>query len=136
MAQLRKGVTSLRWTEECNHAWETMKQKLVSAPIMGFPDYSQPFYLHTDACKSGFAAILTQERKEGKTLIDSISRTTNPAEKNYSSDKLECACVIWAAKRWKHYLYPAPHTTIVTDSYRLQYLQQKGSETALVQRWV
>ena len=46
-------------------------------------------------------------------LIDAIS---TDAEKKYTSSKLECACIIWAIKRWKHYLYAVPKTTILTDN--------------------
>lgn len=135
-SQLSKNNKTLVWSPEAIQAWEKIKEKLASAPIMGFADYTQPLYLHTDACKSGFAAVLTQERRGQHILIDAASRTTTPAEKNYSSAKSECACVIWAAKRWKQYLYAAPITIIVTDSYGLQYLSQKSSQTALVQRWI
>ena len=136
MAQLRRDNKTLTWSPECEEAWNMIKKNLASAPVMGYPDYTQPFYLHTDACKSGFAAVLTQMQKGKRVMIDATSRTTDQAEKNYSSAKLECACVIWAAKKWKHYLYSAKHTTIVTDSYGLQYLQQKGSRSALVERWI
>ena len=138
MNQLRKENKSLVWNKESIAAWQELKQKIAEAPIIGFPDYSRPFYLHTDACKSGFAAVLTQELADGRRiLVDAISRTTTPAEKNYPSIKLECACIIWAIKRWKHYLYAVPTTTIVTDSYGLQYLDQgKGSESSLIERWI
>ena len=136
MSQLKKDNKMLNWTEDCEKAWETIKQKIVVAPIMGYCDYKQPIQLHTDACQSGFAAVITQVQKGKNVLIDAISRTTNAAEKNYSSAKLECACVIWAAKRWKSYINAVPNTEIVTDSYGLQYLQQKSSDSALVQRWI
>jgi len=126
----------LRWTPECEQAWNQIKTNLANAPIMGFPDYNLPLYLHTDACKSGYAAILTQEQKGRQVLIDAASRTTSNTEKNYSSAKLECACVIWAAKKWKHHLHAAKHTVIITDSYGLQYLQQKGTRSALMIRWL
>jgi len=134
--QLKKNNQSLNWTTECNKAWEEIKKKLSSAPIMSFPDFSKPVQLHTDACKSGFAAVLTQEKNGRQVLIDAISRTTTKAEKNYSSIKSECACIIWAAKKWKHYLYTAPKTEIITDSHGIQYLQSKDGESALVQRWL
>jgi len=136
MNQLKKSNATLTWTDDCEKAWTTVKERLASAPIMGYPDYSRPLFLHTDACKSGFAAFLTQEQDGKPTIVDASSRTTNSSEKNYSSAKLECACVIWIAKKWKHHLLSAPHTTIVTDSYGLQYLQQKGSRSALVERWL
>ena len=136
MAQLKKNNPALTWSDECEQAWQEIKQRITNAPIMGFGDFTKPIQLHTDACKNGFAAIITQEKDGKQVLIDAISRTTTPAEKNYSSAKLECACVIWAVKRWKYYLRAAPLTEIVTDSYGLQYLQQKGNESALVQRWI
>jgi len=136
MAQLKKDNTQLIWTDECLKAWDTIKLKLTSAPIMGFADYTQPLFLHTDACKSGFAAVLTPMRNNKRIMIDAASCTTDAAEKNYSSAKLECACVIWIIKKWRHYILSVPHTTIATDSYGLQYLQQKGNQTHLVERWI
>lgn len=135
-AQLRNNNKVLKWSEECQKAWEEIKKTLIKAPILGFPDYTKPFELHTDACKNGFAAVLTQRRGNRHVLIDAMSRTTTAAERNYSSAKLECACVIWAAKKWKHYLYAVPVTHIVTDSYGLQYLDQGNTQSALVQRWL
>ena len=136
MSQLKKDNKALNWTDDCEKAWETIKQKIVSAPIMGYCNFRQPIQLHTDACQCGFAAILTQVQGNRNVLIDAISRTTTPAEKNYSSAKLECACVIWAAKRWKSFINAVPNTEIVTDSSGLQFLQQKNNDSALVQRWI
>jgi len=131
-----KGDEKYDWTEECEKAWNEMKHTLASAPIMGYPDYSLPLYLHTDACRTGFAAILTQDQSQGRVIVDATSRTTTDAEKKYCSSKLECACVIWIARKWKHHLYSAPHTTIITDNYGLQFLQAKSTESTLVQRWI
>ena len=136
MQQLKKDNKTLNWTDECENAWNEIKNKLAKPPIMGFPDYTKPFQLHTDACKNGFAAILTQERDGKQIMIDAMSRTTTASEKKYSGPKSECACVIWAAKKWKYYLYAVPNTIIITDSHGLQYLQGKQSQSALVQRWL
>jgi len=93
-----------------NHAkkaWNEIKAKLAEAPIMGYPDHSKPLYLHTDACKSGFAGILTQInynpdiRTSHHVIINAASRTTTKTEKNYTSSKLDCACVIWIVKKKK-----------------------------------
>jgi len=136
MRLLTKENKPLEWTAEREQAWKEIKAGLANAPIMAYPDYSLELYMHTDACKSGFAAILTQIQRGDRVMVDATSRTTSPSEKNYSSAQLECACVIWAARKWKHHLYAAPHTTIITDSYGLQYLQQKKETSALVQRWI
>jgi len=136
LLELMKKGEEYKWTERRERAWDQLKQALASAPVMGYPDYSLPLYLHTDACKSGFAAILTQDQPNGRVIIDAASRTTHTSEKKYDSSKLECACIIWIVRKWKHHLYPAPNTVIVTDSYGIQYLQDKSTESTLVQRWI
>ena len=134
--QLKQSNTKLIWDAKSEEAWQTMKDKIAHAPIMGHIDLNKELFLHTDACSTGFAAMLTQIEGKRHILIDAASRTTNASEKNYPSIKLECACVIWATKKWKYYLYAVRHTTIITDSYGLQFLQKKETNTALVERWI
>lgn len=134
--QLRKNNKELIWDEESVKAWQAIKEKISQAPIMGHIDLNKPLYLHTDACSTGFAAMLTQEENGRHVLIDAISRTTTPAEKNYGSAKSESACAIWASQNWKQYLYAVPYTVIITDSYGLQFLQKKETKSALVERWI
>ena len=134
MEQLRSDKTGLRWSEECEKAWLELKKRIAHAPIMAFLDYEKSFYMHTDACQSGFTAVMTQDRPDGRhVLVDAISRTT-PAEKNYASCKLECACIVWAVKRWKHYLYTAPTTTMVFSIYRRKELSLHWSKGGSV-KW-
>ncbi|CAH2099948.1 unnamed protein product [Euphydryas editha] len=48
------------WTQEQEFAFQTLKQKLISAPLLQYPDYSKPFILTTDACNYAVGAILSQ----------------------------------------------------------------------------
>jgi len=52
------------WAKECNRAFITLKEKLTSAPIFAFPDFTKQFILDTDASAYGVGAVLTQ-RVEG-----------------------------------------------------------------------
>jgi len=83
----------------------------MSLPIMRSAGYKLLLFLNTDECKTGFAAILSQVQDGENALIDAVSRRTSTAEANYSSAKLECACVIWAVKKWKYNLEAAPSFT-------------------------
>ena len=38
-----------QWTTACQLAFETLKKKLVSAPVLEYPDFDLPFLLKTDA---------------------------------------------------------------------------------------
>ena len=52
--------TPLEWSEECQAAFVAIKQKLTSAPILVFPDFSRPFILDTDASYTGLGGVLFQ----------------------------------------------------------------------------
>ena len=48
------------WNQECIKAFETVKNKLVKAPILIFLDWSKKFHVHIDASTIAVEAILTQ----------------------------------------------------------------------------
>ena len=57
-ALTRKGA-QYQWTAECEVALETLKSKLLTPPILIYPDFSKAFVLETDASKCGLGAILS-----------------------------------------------------------------------------
>jgi len=63
-----------------------LKEALISAPILRYPDYNKQFIIRTDACKLGLGDnLLQKDEKDGKEHpIHFISRTLNKAELNYS----------------------------------------------------
>ena len=74
------------WTEECNISFETLKRKLVEAPILRFSNWSAKFHVHIDALGLEIGAILTQPRDNGMDYPNAYaSRKLNKAEKNYST---------------------------------------------------
>ena len=97
-----------RWTTECDQAFEEIKNRLTSAPVLGYPDFTCPFVLEVDASFHGLGAILSQRRKEGNVVIAYASRTLRPTEKNikdYSSMKLEMLALKWAVtEKFRDYL--------------------------------
>lgn len=38
-----------RWNEACQTAFEVLREKLTTAPVLAFPDFRKPFRLKTDA---------------------------------------------------------------------------------------
>ena len=56
---MKKGY-KFEWTEQCQKAFELLKGKLISLPILQYPDFEKPFILTTDASDFALGAILSQ----------------------------------------------------------------------------
>ena len=105
MNQLLKKDEPYLWTEKHQQVFETLKNHLISDPILQHPDYSRPFYLHTDASTSGLGAVLSQLNDDHKEyVIAYASRSLNEAEQNYPTTNLECLAIVWAIEHFYKYL--------------------------------
>jgi hypothetical protein len=50
-----------KWTDEAKKAFDLIKHKLCTAPVLARPSLKRTFKLHTDACRNGLGAVLTQD---------------------------------------------------------------------------
>ena len=127
----------LKWTEECTTAFETLKSCLISAPILGFPNFSRPFIVETDASLQGVGAVLSQDQENGRVVIAYASRSLRPSERNmdnYSSLKLEMLALKWAVSdKFRDYLLGSKFV-VFTDNNPLSYFQSARLD-AKEMRW-
>ena len=125
-----------RWNADCIKAFKDLKIKLVSSPILGYPDFSLPFILETDASQNGLGAVISQKQPDGHVVIAYASRALRPAEKNmsnYSTMKLELLAMKWAITDiFRDYLLGSKFV-VYTDNNPLSYLQSALGMTEL--RW-
>ena len=129
---------SEQWDELCNKAFRELKQRLVSAPILGYPDFTKPFVLETDASINGLGAVLSQQQENGMVVLSYASRGLREPERNmqnYSSMKLELLALYWAvAVKFRDMLLGA-HFTVYTDNNPLSYIQTTTKLGATEMRW-
>ena len=116
LTDMLKKDKEFEWTEECENSLNTLKQKLTSAPLLAYPDYSRGFIVETDASGIGIGAILSQKDPCTGRLkpIAYASRLLKPAEKNYSTIDREALAVVWALKKFKYVIF-GYDITILTD---------------------
>jgi hypothetical protein len=115
---------SFSWSNEKTQAFNTLKTKLTSAPVMALPNFSIPFVLETDACGNGIGAVLMQQGKP----IAYFSRTLGIRNAAMSTYDKEALAILEALKRWRHYFLDSD-LIIKTDQKILKYItEQKVAE--------
>lgn len=61
---LTRKSTSFVWDENCQAAFDTLKQALTETPILAYPDFTLPLDLYVDASDEGIGMVLGQDKKE------------------------------------------------------------------------
>ena len=83
------------WKDDCQQAFDELKDRLTKAPVLIYPDFSERFILETDASGVGLGAVLSQRQASGNVApIAYASRTLQSHEKNYGISELE-------SRNWK-----------------------------------
>ena len=84
LTDLTKKNACLEWSEACEHAFETLKALLCSAPVLSYPNLAQAFILQTDASDFGLGAILSQKDESGnEQVVAYASRTLTDRERKF-----------------------------------------------------
>ncbi|KAJ7986825.1 hypothetical protein DPEC_G00332410 [Dallia pectoralis] len=122
---------------ECQCNFETLKIKLVTAPVLAYADFSLPFILEVEASYGGLGAVLSQEQSDKVRPVAYASRGLRPTERNmqnYSFMKLEFLAHKWAmTEKFKDYMLG--HKCVVfTDNNPLSHLSS-AKLGATEQRW-
>ena len=118
------------WTDECQTAFELLKAKLTSAPLLALPDFSKPFEIIADASDFALGAILIQE---GHPIAFESRKFTDP-ESRYHAGEKELLAVIHALTVWRCYI-DGSQLWIFSDHEPLKYLRTKQSLSPRQIRW-
>ncbi|WVZ62205.1 LOW QUALITY PROTEIN: hypothetical protein U9M48_011975 [Paspalum notatum var. saurae] len=119
------------WTKGCQAAFEELKKRLTTAPVLTFPDLHKTFSVYCDASRLGLGCVLMQEGK----VIAYASRQLKDSEKNYPTHDLELAAVVHALKIWRHYLF-RQKCYIYTDHKSLKYIFTQSELNMRQRRWL
>ena len=94
---VNKKKALLEWNDECQEAFNKLKQLCSQTPILAYANYKKPFKLHTDASENGLGAVLYQKQDDGTDHVTAYaSHTLLKSEKNYDAHKLEILALKWS----------------------------------------
>ncbi|GJX27268.1 putative reverse transcriptase domain-containing protein [Tanacetum coccineum] len=131
MTKLTQKSVKFDWGEKAESAFQLLKQKLCSAPILALPKGSENFVVYCDASHKGLGAVLMQKEK----VIAYASRQLKVHEKNYTIYDLELGAVVFALRIWRHYLY-GTKCVVFTNHKSLQHILNQKELNMRQRRWL
>ena len=111
------------WGAEQMNAFCSLKERLISAPILGMPTDSGMFLLDSDASSVGLGAVISQMQNGKEVVIAYAPRSLSNAERNYDTTKRELLAVTFGLRTFRQYLLGRKFT-IRTDHSALQWLRK------------
>ena len=134
LTELTKKNKKFCWNDECQTSFDILKDRLTSAPVLAFPDYTKKFKLHCDASKISVGAVLNQQTDDGERAIGYFSRKLKNGELNYSVTEVEALAVFEGVKFFAPYLWGCSFD-IYTDHSALRYIFKYKNSIPRVARW-
>ncbi|XP_071928113.1 uncharacterized protein [Coffea arabica] len=131
LTDLTKKHSQFVWNSKCEASFRELKKRLTSAPVLALPNRRDSFTVYTDASREGLGCVLMQNGN----VIAYASRKLKPHERNYPTHDLELAAVVFALKKWRHYLYGVTFE-VYTDHKSLKYLFSQKELNLRQRQWV
>ena len=124
------------WSVECQAAFETLKERLITAPILAVPTDDGQYILDTDASDVSIGAVLSQIQDSQEQVIAYASRTLSGPELNYSATRRELLAVVTYMKHFRMYLLGPREFVVRTDHSALQWLRRMPDPVGQNARWL
>ncbi|KAI7959012.1 hypothetical protein MJO28_002803 [Puccinia striiformis f. sp. tritici] len=138
LTELCKLEAVFEMTHQRIAAYDLLKIRLTSAPLLLFQDWKLPFKLYVDASMTGLGAALHQVqiiddiKREGPIVF--ISRQLKDSEGRYGASQLECLCLVWALDKL-HYYLDGSVFEVITDCTALRSLLNMKTPNRHMLRW-
>ena len=123
------------WDPECDKVFQQLKARLITAPILGYPQESGRFIIDCDASGTGIGAVLAQVQNGTERVLAYYSRVLSRPEQRYCVTRRELLAVVAAVKQFHHYIYGQP-VLVRTDHGALRWLLSFKNPEGQVARWI
>nr|GEW11713.1 putative reverse transcriptase domain-containing protein [Tanacetum cinerariifolium] len=131
MTKLTQKKVKFDWGDKQEAAFQLLKKKLCSTPILALPEGAENFIVYCDASYKGLGYVLMQNEK----VIAYASHQLKIHEKNYTTHDLELGAVVLALKIWRHYMY-GTKCTVFTNHKSLQHILDQKELNMRQRSWL
>lgn len=136
LTDLLKGKPKVvKWNEQAEAAFISLKERLISAPILTNPNFTCPFTVQTDASDSAIAGVLTQEIEGEEHVISYFSRKLTTTQRAWKAAEKEGLAAMEAIEKFRPYI-EGTRFTLITDSSALSFIMNtKWKSSSKLSRW-
>ncbi|KAG8498795.1 hypothetical protein CXB51_005149 [Gossypium anomalum] len=124
------------WDEECQNAFEKVKQYLLNAPVLSPPSPDKPLILYLSVFSNSMGCVLGQhdESRKKEKAIYYLSKKFTDCEMRYSPIEKLCCTLIWTTRRLRQYMLY--HTTwLISKLDPLKYMMESTALNGRMARW-
>ena len=125
-----------QWTDECQAAFDELKRRLTSSPILSYPIPGLEYVLDSDASSEALGSVLLSQVQDGhERVICYYSRSFTRQERNYCVTRKELLAIVDSVKHFHHYLYGSK-CLVRTDHGSLSWLMRFSNLESQLARWL
>ena len=125
------------WSEACERAFVSLKQALMSPPVLAMPEQGCQFVLDVDSSDFAIGAVLSQRQRAGERVIAYASRRLSNRERNYCITRRELLALVFYLNYFRYYLLGAEKPTCIrTDHAALLLLKRIPEPIGQQARWL
>ncbi|RDX83971.1 Retrovirus-related Pol polyprotein, partial [Mucuna pruriens] len=124
LSKLLQKDVEFNFDQPCIEAFQELKNRLISVPILQAPNWDYPFELMCDASNFALGAILGQRAEVGK-----------PVNLNYTTNEKELLAIVFALDKFCSYLLGS-NIIIFSDHAVLRFLVKKLDTKPRLIRWM
>ena len=131
MTRLTRKEVKFDWDDRCDEAFQELKMRLTSAPILIVLDRGHGYTVYCDATRAGLGCVLMQSGR----VVAYGSRQLKNHEQNYPTHDMELAAVVFTLKIWRHYLY-GKQFEVYSDHKSLKHIFTQRDLNMRQRRWM
>ncbi|GBN05495.1 Retrovirus-related Pol polyprotein from transposon 297 [Araneus ventricosus] len=133
--KLTEARSNFNWTEECEKSFNSLKQALITSPVLTYPRTDKEFILDTDASNEGIGAVLSQKIGNEEYVIAYFSKSMGKPERNYCVTRKELLAIVKSIEHFHYYLYGRKFL-LRTDHASFRWLLNFREPEGQIARWI